>query len=571
MADQAAISDYVDILMESTTPSQDYSETDELYHLGNARRYMWLQPVLAALLSAAIMYGVVGVIRVFSPDGPWQYLALFAALAALEGALTTIWLRHPDRRMISTNHYRASEMVLIALMARLLTWDLGAELPVLTDWQLYLKEPVLLLTGGFFTYAILGIIAWWSAVAMTETLTALAMGQDEAEFYQTAWERGLQINDNPFKQDRMIHLNQFLRQWFVGGGVLCLCAAALSFDISQPPGDLRMLVRLNLPGSMLLTLIAYFLIGLWLLGQARLALQYARWVASRTGADRRVLDSWHRASLGIVAGIALLATLLPIGSTNTLSRIISAAASLFVNLAHIIGIIFLTLVTLLLSILPTPGAREEAESQLEALAAQPLGQQSAANSEVVDLISGGMFWALVGALIVAAIIFLLRENRFQIDRALLAQLWRDFWIALRELWLSLRGMTKEVVQAVVSRVQTAQLRPPNPQSLFGYVRVNSLPPRQQIRFLYQSLLRRAGEQGVERPPAATPLEFAGDMKAAWPEVGQGIDDMTEGFLRARYSPAEIEREDLPAYKAAWRQLRGWLRRHNPYESESADQ
>ena len=71
--------------METTTSPLEGSDSDELYHLGNARRYMWLQPVLAAVLSAAVIYGLAGVIRVVWPDGLWQYLAIGVILATWSG------------------------------------------------------------------------------------------------------------------------------------------------------------------------------------------------------------------------------------------------------------------------------------------------------------------------------------------------------------------------------------------------------------------------------------------------------------------------------------------------------
>ena len=93
-----------------------------------------------------------------------------------------------------------------------------------------------------------------------------------------------------------------------------------------------------------------------------------------------------------------------------------------------------------------------------------------------------------------------------------------------------------------------------------FLRLNTLPPRDQIRYFYLATLKRAGQRGVVRSSHQTPNEYAAYLKDHWPDAEADIDHLTTAFLHAQYNPAPIEPERLPLHKAAWQRLKRLLRR-----------
>ncbi len=90
-------------------------------------------------------------------------------------------------------------------------------------------------------------------------------------------------------------------------------------------------------------------------------------------------------------------------------------------------------------------------------------------------------------------------------------------------------------------------------------RPHSLSPREQIRYFYLSTVHRAGEQGVPRADNETPLEYVRDLKEQWPEAQSELDELTQAFVEARYSPQPIDRSAVARVKEEWKRIRERLR------------
>ena len=81
-------------------------------------------------------------------------------------------------------------------------------------------------------------------------------------------------------------------------------------------------------------------------------------------------------------------------------------------------------------------------------------------------------------------------------------------------------------------------------------------------------MRRAGEKGVKRETAETPLEYAEDLKDKWPELEDGVEELTDAFLKARYSDKPITGGDVPEVKETWKGVRRQIKkRSTPDEDE----
>ena len=94
-------------------------------------------------------------------------------------------------------------------------------------------------------------------------------------------------------------------------------------------------------------------------------------------------------------------------------------------------------------------------------------------------------------------------------------------------------------------------------------RRRAVTPREQIRAYYLAAVRRAGQSGVPRADNATPLEYVRELKEHWPEAEAELDELTEAFVEARYSPRPIDHPMVARVKAEWKRLRERLRRTAP--------
>ncbi|RIK18656.1 MAG: hypothetical protein DCC51_10120, partial [Anaerolineae bacterium] len=85
---------------------------------------------MIALLATSVAVALLVIVRIASPDVAWMALVPLCLLVALEGAYTTAWLNNPDSFGVDRSVYRAAEMVLIVVLARIYSWVLfGGGIP----------------------------------------------------------------------------------------------------------------------------------------------------------------------------------------------------------------------------------------------------------------------------------------------------------------------------------------------------------------------------------------------------------------------------------------------------------
>jgi hypothetical protein len=313
---------------------------------------------------------------------------------------------------------------------------------------------------------------------------------------------------------------------------------------------------------MLTALLVYFLGGLWLVAQSKLAVNYAQWNAARVRTDGALMRGWHVASLGVLAVIAGISTLLPIGSTVGLSRILNAGISLIVT---IFQAIYLFIISILARLFAGAGQEETAAQLQEQLQVQPAippitpPTTIAPASDTPELVIGGLFWILVIVVCCAAVLFFLRERGITIKWQIGKAFWIGFvnWLrgAIAGISRQAKGLQTEFRERLGQKIKM----PATPTPKWQFVRVNGLSPREQIRYFYLSVVRRAEEKGVTRQESETPLEYIADLKNAVPEAEKEIEALTEAFLSARYSRQDFDKEESNSIKKTWKTIRTRLK------------
>jgi hypothetical protein len=527
-----------------------------------------VRPPLIAALATAPAIGLLVLATILSPDEPWLRLVWLCFFVALEGAYTAAWLNNPDSRGVDRMTYRAAEVFLLVVLSRIVSWALfGDGLPSPEEMRVYLAAPMsFFVTGGFFTTTFVTLVAWYMAVTLGRIFAQMDVGVEEMQFYTLATaEQKAQADNRPIPISRGELQERYLRLWLFGGMVMVLMAALSTFEVAEfaTVESVLAITRLGLRPAMLFALLLYFLTGLWLLSHARLLRLNAQWLADGVGKDAGLERSWQRSSLTLLLLIALGAAFLPIGSTLGISHILRLALNAILYVVGLIysaiGLLFAAALTMLTrnaeqGPLPTP-------QPMPTMIPPPVAPPPAAPNPTFAFIVSSAFWALLIALAVGALLYFLRERGYRLEVAQARRAAATLRERLRDLWLRLRR------RARVARYNLRQrLRGPAapadgalPGAGLRLSRPRSLSPREQIRYYYLSVVHRAGERGVPRAESETPLEYVRDLKTQWPEAESELDELTQAFVEARYSPQPIDRPAVARVKEEWKRVRERLR------------
>ena len=195
----------------------------------------------------------------------------------------------------------------------------------------------------------------------------------------------------------------------------------------------------------------------------------------------------------------------------------------------------------------------------------PVPTPPAQTNPAVAFVLTSIFWAVLIALVIAAFLFFLRERGYRLDFGRMQRSVSTLGEQARALWRRLRRRAK-----AMSHTLRERLRPPTDAAAptagpppLDLGRRRAVTPREQIRAYYLAAVRRAGQSGVPRADNATPLEYVRELKEHWPEAEAELDELTEAFVEARYSPRPIDHPMVARVKAEWKRLRERLRRATP--------
>lgn len=530
-----------------------------------------VRPLLIAALATSVSVALLATIRIVSPEQVWMTLVPLCFLVALEGVYTSAWLNNPDSRGVDRLTYRLTELLLLLVLIRIYSWALyGGGIPSPQDLRAYLTAPISVLTvGGFLTSAFVTLAAWGIAVSIGRTFTKLDVSVSEIHFYRlSSAEQKAMGDDRPITIARDELLSAFVGNWLAIGMVMILLAALSTFEVTQfasvsNPLDIT---RLGLSPAMLFALIIYFLAGFWLLSHGRLLRMNARWLVDGFAKEADLERGWQRNSLVVLSAIALVAAFLPIGSTLPISRILSLGLS---GVAYLVGLVvqafgyFFAATIMLL----TANAEEGEPVQPPEITLPPVEDvpvpPAGPTNPVVEMVFTSAFWALVIAMIIGTLLYFLRERGYTFERERVEGQWRIVVGWLHEILARLTGRIRSAGHDLRSRLrapeQAAESHIERAKSAPGFFRLGRLSPRDQIRYYYLALVRRAGERGVRRSAGETPLEYVRDLKERWPEAEGEIEEITNAFMEARYSPRPIEKLAARSIKERWQQLKRRLR------------
>ncbi len=528
-----------------------------------------IRPTLIILMVAAFIGALLSVIYIFDPSIKWRYAYIICFFIILESYFTTSWLHHPARRSLDHLKYRLSELLVLFVLIRIFTWAIQGNWPESGSFLIYLKSPFTLFSDGFFWGVfILGIIAWQRTIAISRSF--LLMEPDEAELGYYSLPRNQRDQGNqPISNDRSYLLHGYAQQFLGGGLVVLLCAALASYNFSElttvDNPFVSGLTRLGLSSGMLASLLIYFLSGFLLLSQGRLAILEIRWLASDIKQQTPIGRHWHRRTLFLLLGLGLIAAFLPVGSTLPFMQIMNLIFYGIITLIMFFVYLGSLLIFFILSIFFPKGTTGEDTPLPPPPAPEMTPINPIETSETFQYIFSSAFWAVAIILIIIAFAFFISNRGIRINSSFFKRL----WLTAKIWWHQLRQGIGEQMQDIEGGLQAIFQQKPKEQSKqqspWRFIRINALPPREKILYFYLSTVKRAEKNGVVRQENETPLEFANDLKASWPQAEGEIEDLTDAFLHAQYSPNKINESEVTPVKKQWQRLKSNLKKRKKTE------
>ena len=492
----------------------------------------FLHPAAFTLLAACVLWPSAQFAARLSPLLSQTVIWLIAVFMALVGFTTQ---RVAIKRLLSgaeALRFRLIELGMLFLIAKI-AGHLDDTLPqFVSTAQTWPQNPLSFFDAEAMTAFLLGAAVWWAGGATARDLDAVR-------------DPSLHIGET---EPRRRLANRYL----VGGVILMIFAALNRVDVRSVITMAQ--ERTTTP---IVSALIYFLLGLVMLGQIRVARLTALWHRDGVTISEGLSVSWLRYLLVFLALIAGVAFVLPTGYTLGLSDIVRLIITLIISLVLILYMLitwpFAMLAALLMGrpepVPPLP--MDELPFEPEMIPA------NGATDPWWALMRSALFWLVL----LSAVVYLIRS--YLRDRPELRQLvqrltplrWVDhIWHALLR-WL--KGLGKgagRILPELVARIRQARADRESRQP-----RTVSLGSRDQILHHYLRTLDTAQEAGVPRRRTETPYEYRRNLQEHIEEEKAALSELTEAFVEARYSTHPISSEDVAVQRSNAQRLQRSLR------------
>ncbi|GAB4423317.1 MAG: hypothetical protein Kow0031_01710 [Anaerolineae bacterium] len=510
-----------------------------------ARRNKWadnfFRPLLIITMIMCLNWAVVQLVWLVNPAWNGGFFLLAMLLTTLEAAYSFRLRRSFVGRGGSLLRFRLVEIGVLVLVLKLLLW-VGKPWPAISaELQAIWQEPGMLLTTEFYVVLCLALSAW--------AVTTFTMAD-------------LDLLYDPYIDNRTT-LDSLAERFFWGGGLLVVISGVTQWVARAGLSSLTDVQRPSL-GGVVLNVLVYFVLGLVLLSQVNLTRLQLRWQVQKIAVSPGLVKVWARYGLLFLGVVMLVAFVLPtrytLGLLATVGVALQFVIELFVFLLQLLLVLLTLPLVLLLSWLgfspPDPAAMVRGGPP-------PLPPPSGAGPPAwLELAQSVLFWVVA----VSAVVYLLKT--YLDDRPeLLAQLkqFRPVALLLRGLawvWALLKRWWAAGRDALPAGLPVggggAKNGPNRPGGWRGWRR---LSPRSRVVRYYLNVLTQAEKRGAPRRPHQTPYEYRPRLTGSAPEVEREIEELTEAFVHARYSPVPVDESEASAVQKWWQRIKQALRRH----------
>jgi hypothetical protein len=524
---------------------------------GNLRVFQVISYTLVFLMMACIVMTVLSLIQ--SAFASWASEAM-AAIALL--VLVDRLLMHPRLKALTPYTLDWALMltaqgVVILFVSRLLLSQAHGPESFASDLVLLRNMPADLLTMEYLVTIVLAVMVWDWAGQFLNLLDLIGLDRVQA----------LAIREDPLSKEReQVPVHQRLVNLTFSLGILVVILTALGrldlraifASVSGSAND-----ELTRFSSAEAGALMYFLFGLGLISLSRLLALQTHWGQQRIPVQSRDLQRrWGLYAFYFIILLAVIVSLLPAGDSLGFFAVLRTLLAFLVGALFFVVQLLLLLFTLLIN-LPNLllGRPLTFLNPFAAMQTQPPPPVAAGTpipgSPILEFLRSVLLWGSLVVIVVYSIRQFIRSHEgiaAGLRRSRIAQLIMLAWAWLTGRVETFRG---DLVRAVADGWSNlmARFERGEPAPRPGWLSLRSLDPRRQIAFFYLAMVRRAGEQGVDRKASQTPVEYAAALERALPAAQEEINSLTNGFMEARYSDHPLTSDDSKQVKSAWGRLR----------------
>lgn len=500
----------------------------------------FFRPLLIIAMIMCLNFAVVQLVQLANPAWNGGFFLLAMLLTTVEAAYSYRIRRNFVGRGGSLLRFRLVEMGVLALLLRLMLLIDAPWPAAMAELRAIWQEPSLFITTEYYMVLCLALSAWG---VTTLTIADLDLLYDP-------------------HVDNSTTLDSLAERFFWGGTVLVLLSGITQWVARAGFGSLVDTGRPSL-GGVVLNVLIYFVLGLVLLSQVNLTRLQLRWQVQKISVSPGLVKVWAKYGLLFLGAVMVAAFLLPTRYTLGLLTTAGLALTALIELIIFLFQLLLVLLTLPLMLLLTWLGLSPPAALPSMPAAPPplLPSPAAAASPWLELLRSVLFWLVA----VGAVGYLLKT--YLDDRPeLVAQLKSLrpialLWQLLARLWALLKRWTAAGLDALPDQLPAVgpmtgrgALRPT------GWRGWRDLSPRSRVVRYYLNVLSQAEKRGAARQPFQTPYEYRPTLTDSAPDVGPEIEELTEAFVHARYSPRPVDETEAVAVQKWWRRIKRALKR-----------
>lgn len=498
----------------------------------------FFRPLLIVIMIMCLNVSIVNLVRQINPSWSGVYFLLAMLITTVEGIYAYRLSQQYRASVDSRLRFRLAEAVILIALIKLMNL-LQKPLPVAgAELRAIWEMPHLFFTTEFYISVMLAFLAWAMATATIA---------DFEDLY------------DPYIDNRLTLQSLIAR--FFWGGIILVFISGITHVIAQSGLDSLMNLRRPALGGVIFNVLIYFTVGLILLSQINLTRLLVRWRLQDLTPPPHFTRNWAKYGLVFLGLVMVIAFLLPTHYTLGFLRTAGLMLQVIIGIiAFIIQLLIILITIPILWLLSLIGF--ETSTTPPALPPPPVAPPPAEGGYPPwwEILRSLLFWLVALGVLGYFIKIYLEDHAGTLQSLKQIRLIDRLLSFLAGLWRSLRGWAKAGLALLPAR--EVSFKPPKPD-LTGRVRnwlnLRQASTRQRILYYYLNLLTRAEQVGLHRRQSETPYEYEPNLQESIPAVETEIHDVTDTFVRARYSPDEFSEQDVALIKQEWQRIKKALR------------
>jgi hypothetical protein len=365
-----------------------------------------------------------------------------------------------------------------------------------------------------------------------------------------------------FRSARIVPLDRLASRFFWGGIFLVAISGLTQLILKL---GISSLIDFRRPtvGGIIINVLIYFALGLVLLSQANLVRLMMSWRIHKVEIGPGLVKQWAKYGLIFLGFVTFIVFFLPTSYTLGFLR---SAAIVIGRIIYVVNLIFQLLMLLialpltwLLSLLG--GTPEESEVVAPQVIPQSEPTPDVAPIPWLEALRSLVFWLLALAIVWYFLRVYLADHpellaalkKFK-PVSLIIRLWH-------QLWQLVKGWAQTGYEVISERIrlpgQTGGIS--GSGGGWNWFGLGKLSARERILYYYLNILKRAERRKLRRKTYQTPYEYEPSLEQVVPDAQPEVEELTDVFVRARYSQERFDEEQAASVKQQWQRIRKELR------------